>query len=489
MKHSVLTLLLLILLSCGIYAQKEAYTWTFGYYAGLSWLPENQRSFAATGLGGTANATLDNLPGIFTSKIYTDEGCFSISNKKGELLIYSDGIKIWNGDGTQIYTGLAGNPTSAQSGIVITYPRENDRFICIGIDAYNNNKMNYVKVHATNSSDAVVEGSAESFSGHSGLLGESMSSVRHANGTEWWIVAPGKGSPFHLNAWAVTSAGVQTTAPVVTTTTINAPSSQAQGYLKFTPSGKHFAWAAHGDNKLIYGDFDNSTGEFSNVRSLAITRAFGLEFSPNQKYLFVTNDSGTLYIYDMEALLSGATTHLKSISSFSGDYRPMQLDYSGRLWMVSRGNRDMYIIDNPNDAPDNLKMYRLSNFLSSGTSGRVGLPSFSASWWNIGDIESDPQLPVCKETEITFSAKLSSSDLSQIASIEWNFGDGTVIDDTNISASISRKHTYAKRGTYTLTLTPKKTGGEVITEGVKSMEVKIHSCTLPVNHNISVMGY
>lgn len=37
-------------------AQKETYNWTFGYGCGLTW--NTTRSIAATGIGGTANATL-----------------------------------------------------------------------------------------------------------------------------------------------------------------------------------------------------------------------------------------------------------------------------------------------------------------------------------------------------------------------------------------------------------------------------------------------
>jgi PKD domain. len=95
-----------------------------------------------------------------------------------------------------------------------------------------------------------------------------------------------------------------------------------------------------------------------------------------------------------------------------------------------------------------------------------------------------PVLPACKGTEITFNATQSSSDLSQITGVEWNFGDGTIIEDTNISTFMSQKQTYAKDGTYTLT--PKKSGGEAVTDGIKTLSVPIFRCIMPVNPNIHI---
>jgi len=137
--------------------------------------------------------------------------------------------------------------------------------------------------------------------------------------------------------------------------------------------------------------------------------------------------------------------------------------------------------------------YRLvvgnSNVLT--TLCRAASPVLQPSPIEIVDIETNPLLPVCRNTEITFTAKLNTTDLSNVESISWDFGDGTVDEDTNTSTFTEKKHIYAKNGNYpvTLTLKPKQQGGMVYFNSVKTIDVKIASCVLPVNHNISVMGY
>jgi len=40
-----------------------------------------------------------------------------------------------------------------------------------------------------------------------------------------------------------------------------------------------------------------------------------------------------------------------------------------------------------------------------------------------------------------------------------------------------------------LTLSPYQIDGTVITEKIKTWNIPVSNCVLPVNHNISVMGY
>lgn len=95
----------------------------------------------------------------------------------------------------------------------------------------------------------------------------------------------------------------------------------------------------------------------------------------------------------------------------------------------------------------------------------------------------DTALPACRNTEITFTADIAVAGMTKL---QWDFGDGTSVEDTNMSqSSFTQKHTYAKRGTYILTVTPYNAGG-AITGEVKTLSVKINSCALPVNHNLSV---
>ena len=137
--------------------------------------------------------------------------------------------------------------------------------------------------------------------------------------------------------------------------------------------------------------------------------------------------------------------------------------------------------------------YRLvvgnSNVLTSLC--RAASPVLQPSPFEVVDIETNPALPVCRGKEITFEAKLNTTDMSKIESIKWDFGDGNVDEDTNPTTFKIKKHTYAKPGNYPVTviLKPKQQGGEIYLNSIKTIDIRIATCALPVNHNISVMGY
>ena len=496
-QYKVYTACLLLFLLAGCFsaqAQKETWNWTFGTKAGLTWQPSKLRNMTLTGIGGTPNAMLNNLPGAFQSKVSTIEGIFTMSDKEGNLLLYSDGMEIWNGMHEEIYAGLGGNNSSAQSGILLPYPGSSDKFICIGLGQGNANNMGYVVVRANSPGNVTVEGNRLAFEGHSGLLGEAMTAVKHADDTDWWIVAPGRGPGSTLNAWRATLAGIERNTPVKTPIplVITGPSS-VSGYIKFTPDGKHFAWAMNSSYGIMIGDFDNSTGKFSNIRIItADKRYYGVEFSPNQEYLYTINDSDrSICIGDFQALLKGtATKYRREITpGIASSIGALQLDPFGRIWMAyqtGNGNNGLMVIDNPDDEPNAVNLYDLpAGFLVSGTKAQLGLPSFSASFFTMKSIVVIPSTP-CMASEITFSIKVTVGEGdNKLTKLVWNFGDGkSKEENTNISGEYSTTHTYTKAGTYILTLTPYRANGTAISEKIVTKEIKVNPCSMPVNPNI-----
>jgi len=482
-------------------AQKETWNWAFGSNSGLTWVPDQLRSHPATGIGGTPDTVLDNLPGTFSPSIKTLEGCFSISDMDGNLLFYSDGVNIWKKDGTQINTQslLCGNRSSAQSGIALPFPADPARYICVGLSWVIDNNMCAQVIKATNPDDVILDGEKIYFFGHQGLLGESMSAIKHANGIDWWLIAVGKDNTNTcFNAWSATEDGMENTTPVITATGIGVNPGTSNGYLKFTPDGKHFAYATWEVKKLIFGDFDAASGQFSNVREINGNGFYGVEFVDNGKYLYTTSclsgrdatPAGPIRIYDFEALKGAAdpSTILPRELSDVIAHGAIQLAPDGRLYAsdyyysFNNNTNALYVIDNPEDI-DNLRAYRLDNFHSSSSYGTMGLPSFSASFFQT-KIEGPDK--VCMDEPLSFSLKVKQGlGDSELLHTVWDFGDGTVHEDDDFSNSEqTRNYTYKKTGNYTITVRSFLRSGIEVVGQRKTKNIKVNPCVMPVNPNI-----
>ena len=400
-KCSMLALLLL-LLSQNAFAQREAYNWYFGFGGKMTWnetqtIVDNGKTL--TGLpkplaGGSA-ATSQN------------EGVFNMSDTDGNLLFYSDGMTIWNRDHQTMEggSGLLGHRSSAQSGIIIPYPEQDDKFIAFSVATNtlvqgipNFNMIGY-SVIDMNLQGGLGEVTTKNvlLTGHNGVLGESASAVKHSNGVDYWFIAVGKGVGVNsaLNVWKITPAGMD---PVCVDsyplTTNTSPIATANGYLRFSVDGKYFAWTESvgnasiggNGNMLHFGEFDPSTGTFPTIKSMNLGfEAYGVEFSPYTELLYVArtltpNNNDHIYCYKFADLLTaqnpptGVAYHTMSTGkpTFT-NIGSLQLGPDMRIYAPMWYSSEMIVIDNTNDF-DNATCHVLSGLMAG--QGALGLPNF-----------------------------------------------------------------------------------------------------------------
>ncbi|MDH6358702.1 PKD domain-containing protein [Parabacteroides sp. PF5-9] len=485
-------------------AQKEANNWFFGQRVGITW--NDTRDVTVTGLFGTPDIELKGLPTIVPNAssitLATQEGCFSLSDSNGNLLFYSDGIRVWNRNHSLMPNGnsLTGNDSSTQSGIIMPYPENPNKYIAVTLGT-STNTLSYSVIDMTlNSGLGDVETATKNtmFTGYTGNVSEAVTSIRHANGKDLWVAVPAKGTQ-NMYAWLITKDGVSAN-PVVSSTSVSLTGNV--GYMKFSPDGTHFAWAG-GDHNLYMGNFDTATGQFSNIKRLTPSPAecygsgyvYGLEFSASGKYLYVsTAEGGTLQVWKVDALM--AASDPASVPSHILNFPDCpilgasQLAPDGRIYISAYYKTHMYVVDNPEEY-DDLRIYQLPTGFLTGNNVhcRIGLPSFAANWFNIS-LEGDDTF--CVATPQTFNVIIEkSSGSDEISHTEWDFGDGSaLIKDTNVNGTQTHTHTYEKKGVYTITVRVfKKSDGSEVTGQRQCFNVKVASCLLPVNHNISTMEF
>jgi hypothetical protein len=441
-KAGLSILLFILTATISLSAQNEGSNWVFGDYAGLTWNTTTTRS-ATVIYGGSGSANITVPTNLSSPKLTTTEGCFAYSDKNGQLLFYSDGTRLWRGDHTQVSVTMTGNYSSAQSGIVFPYPGKTNQYIAVTVpwNAEASPKLAFTVIEASTPSNATVISSNTLLQGYKGdLMVESVQAIRHANGTDFWIIAPG--SPrisgatdqnTYLNVWEVTSSGVASTAPAKTIRLPKSTLSSSRGYLKFSSGGNYFAWGTWSRGVLYYGRFDPATGEFSSIgyvdRGNGNDNFYGVEFSPTGKYLYVSpaTTSGRSKIverFNFEQLLNSGNTTTEGIitNTYAGTYMgALQLGIDGRIYAVENNTSHLYIIDQPDS--QNPKVYKLNNYLN-GT-GKLGLPTFSASFFLPGEITLTGNSAPCKGSSETYTATITPQGTGEykITHIQWYVND------------------------------------------------------------------
>lgn len=514
MRKISLLLVTLLITIFHVSAQKEHNNWFFGRGVGLTW--NSPKNIAATGIHGTANATLTGIPSNATSPLNSNEGCFSISDTNGNLLFFSDGSTIWNKNKAVMTngSGLTGNTSSAQSGVIFPYPANTDKYIAVTLGHLNSNNLSYsvVDMKQGGGLGSVVTKNVR-LSGNSGTLGESVTSVRHTNKSDFWIVAPGRGTTSYLNVWKVTSAGVQANVHSKVSVAANVQANQSCGYIKFSPDGTSFVWISMIQPLFVYGKFNPTTGVISNVKvktgalsnSSIDQYGYGVEFSRNGKYLYLTyappqsnwNSITGLRVFDLAALQASNTpaqvaplrTLLNGPSLSNGinnHFGAIQMGPDGRLYIAGYNSRHMFVIDNPEVHPSGMKIYKLNNILSGNV--MFGLPTFSAPWFKmVIDPPTGTVRCSASKNEYKFTV-VNGTGLVDIGKITMDFGDGTtpVTFNNPLPGVYTKTYAYQRPGTYTIKVTAYKKDGSV--DSSSTSTVVINSCRLKVNPNIRTVN-
>ncbi|MEE2802706.1 MAG: hypothetical protein VX550_11040 [Bacteroidota bacterium] len=263
-----LLLFLILLTPLSMYSQGEASWWFFGQNASLDF---------------NSGAP---LPGP-TGSLNTFEGCSTISDECGTLLMYSDGTTVWdrNGNAMPNGTGLSGNSSSAQSAIIIPDLGSTVRYFVITISSSAGLRYSIVDMSLNSGLGDVVAGRRDLLI--QARTQEKVTAAYNDSQTFYWILTfDGNGtySAYPAGGGIILAAqGVDSPLP---TTAM----SDARGYIRLSPDASKVSNTSIGNAGTAYlADFDNATGVVSNPIPLTNTtgttsRYYGTEFSPKSQH-------------------------------------------------------------------------------------------------------------------------------------------------------------------------------------------------------------
>lgn len=412
------------------HAQNERNIWYFGQFAGLDFN------------GGDPVVLSDG-------QLTTSEGCASIADANGDLLFYTDGITVWGRDHVMMPNGfgLMGGESSTQSGVIVPKPGSSHLYyiFTVGQEA-DPNGLRYSEV------DMDLNGGNGDVTAVKNIhlaapTCEKIAAVQHANGTDIWVITHQYDSDRFIS-FLVSAGGINPT-PVESAVglSIDPPVQNTIGQLRASQDGTRLAAAHWYLNAFQVFDFNKATGVVSAPLSLTgfvDPGPYGVEFSPNGRFLYVGEAGGTSNIYQFdleagsEAEVDASQVVIHTINGIGGE---LQLAPDGRIYVAWYGATALDVIRQPDLAGLACQYVPAGQTLGGASSG-LGLPTFIDSRAVLSIVATG----FCPGDSTFFSIEPADG----VDSVEWDLGDPGS-GSLNEPDEPSPAHLYPGSGTYEVT--------------------------------------
>ena len=294
---------------------------------------------------------------------------------------------------------------------------------------------------------------------------------RHANGRDWWVLLPDNiNNRFYR--FLSTPDGLQgpwvqeIENPTIVDTFFYL------GWSEFSPNGERLLINDIQSGTAIY-DFDRCTGLLSNLQHIPAeidTYGYGYAaaFSPNSQLIYVVRGNfNTIEQYDLQAVnIIASRSIIASWDGYNDYFEPsgpfirtnfwfFQHGPDGKLYNWAGGSRFMHIMDFPNRKGTDCKIRQRAlqlpyySLAASAYYPNDRLGPIDASSCDTLGINNLPTALFRYDIEDTLNPlQVTFTDVSSYlpTSWHWDFGDGTVSQDTN------PVHSYALPGAYNVCL-------------------------------------
>ncbi|PQJ74639.1 T9SS type B sorting domain-containing protein [Polaribacter gangjinensis] len=426
-----------------MFSQNETKNWYFGNKAAIKF--ENGRviNLDDSEMDAPANST-------------------SISDEEGNLLFYSDGATVWNRNHEIMEngSGLFGENTLLQSTIIIPKPRDkNSYYLIYARQVVSQNLQQAIGIYYAeiNFSTTFPLGrvTEKNISLSYNSPSEKITAVHHKDGERFWLVTVEgldndiSKSKKIFKVFQIDTNGLNRV-PKETPVSFEI---ENLGTMKLSPSGKKLLITSNTENNslryLHEYNFDTETGNLTFVTHFPLENTFavwpskGIEFSPNEKFIYISYSNGArngIIQYQLEDIEDFDEARSFLYSSNAIKINGLQIGNDQKIYVAlddeADGHDYLGVIENPNEKGF-LANYKHNAIRLSPNTSKRGLPNFIQSYFASKIITEN----VCYIDEFSFYAE----SFAPISGISWDFGDG------NTSTEINTKHTYNSPGTYIVT--------------------------------------
>lgn len=434
---------LLLLALCGVsraaQAQYEFNAWRFGANAGLQF-----------------PSTVDNGPPVATTgRVFSIEGCASMADSAGTLQCSTDGETVWNRQGQIMPNGrlVSGNSSNAAQGpMLLQHPGRRNQYFLFTVDAaltfIGGLRYSVVDMARAGGLGEVLMPSSVRVPAptRNYVLTEALTAVRHANGTDYWVVVHGWQNNEFLS-YRVSPAGLDTVPVQSLAGRVHGPTGPAvtsfgRVAMRASPDGRRLAAGVPNQGVEVF-DFDNLTGRVNNAQPVPTLlvgnfSGYGLEFSANSNVLYTADLGGRLFQIDLR--------NLSVLQLGNSTYAALQRGPDNRIYIANYQARTLGIIVAPNVVGVGCTFLAGSQDLA-GHQSLYGLPNYP----------NQPPRPTrivaprggCVGQLVTFAAE---GFLVTGTGQQWDFGD-PASGPANTATGNPVTHRYPQPGVYSVALT------------------------------------
>ena len=298
-------------------------------------------------------------PVSISSSIETSESCYTATDNNGNLLFYTNGIKVWDANDNLMPNGTGLNGNQSSQCMVVPQPNTPNKYYIISNEATSTQSgvsIFYSEIDMTLNGglgDVVASTKNTLLTNNSG---EWISAVPHGNCDNIWILTHGDMSNPLLHAFELSNNGISTTPVSTDIGVVFSNFDQPKGVIKPRPNSNQVAFTKPlFSGTIILFDFDNLTGLASNANTIHndnSTRGFGIEFSRNGDVMYVGNlGVGRIHQYDLTAANIAATrTEIGNIGN-SGEVGFLQIAPDDKIYVnyniFPSGSNFLGVINSP----------------------------------------------------------------------------------------------------------------------------------------------
>lgn len=291
-------------------------------------------------------------------------------------------------------------------------------------------------------------------------VSEKLTGVRHANGTDIWIFVHGAYSN-NFYAYLLTSKGI-VTCPITSSLGTVYNSNHEAGAMKFSNDGKLLAAATFVGCTVELFDFNSTNGSLSNIRILDdVLVPYGIEFSPNNRFLYVFEADRRLLQYDLRLQdIAQMKSNKHLVYDFTNapfnDIQALQLGPDNKIYMAMPFLDSLSVIHQP-DSFGSKCQFAYKGFSLNGNQSQYGLPNFIASHF-YKPITDFKYSILCPGIQGNFTA------VTQPSVTSWLWKVKHISDNTVSSYSTKQiSHSFSDSGYYRISLFA---GGDTVVKDI-----------------------